>query len=97
MLPGDGWRWESLIATCSHAVPRSSLPPSWLPEDPCELSFLASAGGELAIGLSQHFFICMADEPLQKGLQGRGGWEFWHCLLAKQEQRCALKRIRQEI
>lgn len=67
MLPGDEWRWESLIASCSHAVPRSSLPPSWLPEDPCELSFHASAEGELAIGLSA-FFICMADEPLQKGL-----------------------------
>lgn len=87
MLPGDGWRWESLVASCSHARPRSSLPPSlppsWLPENPCELSFLASAKGELAIGFSERFFIYVADEPLQKGLQGRGRWEFWHCLLSK--------------
>lgn len=92
MLPGDGWRWESLIATRSHAAPRSSLPPSRLPEDPRELSFLASAGGESAVRLSEHFFICMANESLQKGLQGRGRWEFRQCLLAKRGQRCLLKR-----
>lgn len=57
MLPGDGWRWESLIATCSHAVPRSSLPPFWLPEDPCELSFLASAGGNWPSGSQSIFYL----------------------------------------
>lgn len=76
MLSGDGWRWESLIATCSHAVPRSSLPPSWLPEDPCELSFLASAGGEFAIGLSEHFLFAWLMSHSRRGCKGEAGGNF---------------------
>ena len=73
MLPGDGWRWESLIATRSHAARRFSLPPSWLPEDPHELSFLAGAGGESAVGLSEHFLFAWLMSPSRRGCKGEAG------------------------
>lgn len=76
MLPGDGWRWESLIACRSHAAPRSSLPPSRLPEDPCELSFLASAEGELAIGLSEHSLFAWLMSRSRRGCKGEAGGNF---------------------
>lgn len=56
MLPGDGWQWESLIATRSHAAPRSSLSASRVPEDPRELSFLAGAGMESARRVTRSIF-----------------------------------------
>lgn len=76
MLPRDGWQWESLIATRSHAAVRSSLPPSRVPEDPCELSFLAGAGGESAFGLSEHFLFAWLMSPSRRGWKGEAGGNF---------------------
>lgn len=76
MLPGDEWRWESLIATRSHAVPRSSLPPSQFPEDPRELSFLAGAGGESAVELAEHFLFAWLMSPSRRGCKGEAGGNF---------------------
>lgn len=97
MLPGDGWQWESLIATCSHAAPRSSLHRPSSPKTPVNCHSLPVQGGEWAVGAVGAFLICIANESLQKGLQGRGRWEFRHCLLAKRGQRCLFQRSRQGI
>lgn len=94
-LPRGRRRWESLIATCSHAAPRSSLPPSPLPKDPPVNCYcLPVQGGRSAFGVFLYFLFAWVMSPLQKGLRGRGGWEFWCRCLAKRGESCCLKRSR---
>lgn len=72
MLPGDEWRWESLIVSCSHAGLGSSLPPSCLPEDPCELP--VQKGNY--IGFSEHFLFAWLMRPSRRGCKREAGGNF---------------------
>lgn len=79
MLPGDGWRWESLVASCSHARPRSSLPPSLHPgslKTPVNCHSLPAQRGNWPSGSQSVFLFTWLMSRSRRGCKGEAGGNF---------------------
>lgn len=75
MLPGDGWRWESLIASRSHAVPRSSLPPGSL-KTPVNCHSSPEQRGNWPSGSQSIFLFAWLMSRSRRGGKGEAGGNF---------------------